>query len=47
MCLAHGKLSINANNNDHSCYSKKKKETSQERRGQVKSSQIMVHEKKT
>lgn len=46
MCPAHGKLSINANNNYHSCYSKKKKKPSQERRGQVKSSQIMVHDKK-
>lgn len=46
MCPAHGKLSINANNNYHSCYSKKKKKTSQERRGQVKSSPIIVHDKK-
>lgn len=32
MCPAHGKLSINANNNYHSCYSKKKKKKNKSRK---------------
>lgn len=37
MCPAHGKLSINANNNYHSCYSKKKKKKKQVKKGEARS----------